>query len=237
MAIPNTMSFSGKTLSILTASLLLAGCASNGDSRDPWEPTNRAIYSFNETLDKVALKPLAQGYEAITPSPVRDSVRNFYSNLDDVTVFANSLLQFKLEQAASDLLRVAFNTTFGLFGVWDVATEMGLKKHNEDFGQTLGRWGIDSGPYLVLPVFGPSSFRDGVGLVVDSYNTDLVYQNEHIPSRNQTAFLRLVSRRADLQDAKSAIDEAALDGYEFTRDFYLDRREALVQDGRPRPLE
>lgn len=223
----------GKPILLLTASLFLAGCASNGDPRDPLEPANRVIHSFNDVVDKVALKPLASGYMAITPAPVRNGVRNFYSNLDDVTVFANNLLQFKGEQASSDFLRIAFNTTFGLFGLLDVASEMGLKKHNEDFGQTLGRWGIHSGPYLVLPIFGPSSFRDGVGLAVDSYATDPVYQNDDVASLNATVAVRMVSRRADLMDAKAAIEEAALDNYEYTRDFYLDRREALVLDGRP----
>jgi phospholipid-binding lipoprotein MlaA len=142
-------------------------------------------------------------------------------------------LQFKIEQASSDFLRIVFNSTFGLFGLLDVATEMGLKKHNEDFGQTLGHWGVTSGPYLVLPFFGPSSFRDGVGLAVDSYGTDPVYQNEDVASLNATVAVRVVSRRADLSDAKAAIEEAALDNYEFTRDFYLERREALVLDGRP----
>lgn len=227
----------GKPLLALSAALLLAGCANNGDPRDPLEPFNRGVHSFNEGLDRVALKPLATGYQAITPQPVQNSVRNFYSNLDDVTVLANSLLQFKLEQASSDFLRVVFNTSFGLFGLLDVATEMGLRKHNEDFGQTLGHWGVASGPYLVLPFFGPSSFRDGVGLAVDSVSTDLVYEIDDVPTRNATVALRVVSRRADLLDAKDAIEEAALDGYEFTRDFYLERRKALVLDGQPRPAE
>lgn len=231
------MNFLGKPLLCLTAASLLAGCAVNGDPRDPLEPLNRSIHSFNEGVDRVALKPLSMGYRAIAPGPVQDGVRNFYSNLDDVTVLANNLLQFKLDQASSDFLRIAFNSGFGLFGLIDIATPMGLKKHNEDFGQTLGRWGVGNGPYLVLPFFGPSSFRDGVGLAVDSLTTDLVYQNDHVPSRNQTVALRIVSRRSDLQDAKEAIDEAALDGYEFTRDFNMERREALVQDGRPRPVE
>lgn len=230
------MNAHGKHLIALTSALLLAGCASNGDARDPrdpLEPANRAIHSFNDTVDKVALKPLSQGYTAITPDPVQNSVRNFYSNLDDVTVFANSLLQGKVEQATSDLLRIVFNTSFGLFGLFDVASEMGLRKHNEDFGQTLGYWGVDSGPYLVLPFFGPSSFRDGAGLAVEIYNTDLVYQNDDVASLNATLALRTISRRADLTDAKAVMAEAALDEYEYTRDFYLDRREALIADGRP----
>lgn len=223
------------TFLFLTA-LALPGCASN-DPRDPLEPTNRAIHAFNETVDRAALKPLAQGYQAITPTPVQTGVRNFYSNLDDVTVLANSLLQFKLQQASSDFLRLAFNTTFGFFGLLDVASEMGLKKHNEDFGQTLGYWGVSSGPYLVLPFLGPSSFRDGAGLVVDGYGTDVLHQAETFPSRTGVAALRIISRRADLIEAKHAIEAAALDPYEFNRDFYLERREALAQDGQPAPEE
>lgn len=217
--------------------LFLGGCATHGDPRDPIEGFNRAIYSFNDTVDRVALKPIATGYRAITPSPMQQGVRNFYSNLDDVTVFANNLLQLKVAQASSDLLRVAFNTTFGFLGLIDIATPMGLKKHNEDFGQTLGYWGADSGPYLVLPFFGPSSVRDGVGRVVDSMATDLVQNNDDVASRNQTVFLSVVSRRADLLDAREALAEAALDEYEFARDFYLERRETLVFDGQSRFIE
>lgn len=231
------MNTKGKSLLALGTALALAGCASNGDPRDPIEPFNRGMHSFNETVDRVAMKPLAQGYQAVTPSLLRSGVRNVYSNFDDVTVFTNSLLQFKLEQASRDFLRVVFNSSFGLLGLIDIATPMGLQKHNEDFGQTLGYWGIGSGPYLVLPFFGPSSFRDGVGLAVDSLTTDLVYQIDDISTRNWTLGLRAVSRRADLLEAREAIREAALDDYEFTRDFYLARREALVADGRPQPGE
>ncbi len=231
------MRVSFQPLLILAASLSMTGCAVNGDPRDPLEPTNRVIHSFNEAIDNAAMKPLAKGYQAVTPVPVQGAVRNFYSNLDDVTVLANNLLQLKLEQASTDLMRIAVNSTLGFFGLLDVAGEMGLKKHNEDFGQTLGHWGVASGAYLVLPFLGPSSFRDGVGVAVDSMSTDLVYFNKHTPSRIETAVLRMANRRADFLDAKTAIDEAALDVYEFTRDFYLERREALVQDGRVQPLE
>lgn len=220
---------------IVLGALLLSGCAStrNGDPRDPLEPLNRSIHSFNETVDQVALKPLAKGYETILPGPARTGVRNFFSNLDDVTIFANNLLQFKLDAATSDFLRVAFNTSLGFLGVLDVASEMGLKKHEEDFGQTLGRWGVPSGPYLVLPILGPSSFRDTTGKLVDSSYSDLVYELDHVPTRNATLGLRLVHSRAELLDAKEAIDTAALDAYEFNRDFYLERRNALVYDGAP----
>ena len=214
---------------------LLGGCAVNGDPRDPLEPMNRAIYSFNEGVDNVALKPVATAYRDVIPAPVQSGVRNFFSNLNDVSVIFNDLLQLKLEQAVSDFLRLSFNTSFGVLGFADVASEMGLRKHDEDFGQTLGSWGVGSGAYLVLPIFGPSSVRDGVGLAVDSVQTDLVYEIEDIPSRNWTTLTRLVSRRADLLDAVAAVEAAALDGYEFTRDFYLERREGRVSDGKPHP--
>lgn len=220
-------------LPTLLLALLLAGCASNGDPRDPLEPMNRAIHDFNEGLDRVVMKPVATGYQTVMPGFAQTGVRNFFSNLNDVTVLANNLLQFKLESSVSDVLRIGFNSTFGFVGLLDIASEMGLAKNSEDFGQTLGRWGVGSGAYLVLPFFGPSSFRDGAGLVVDMQYTDLLRQVDDIPTRNQASLLRVVSRRADLLDAKNAIDAAALDPYEFTRDLYLEHRRAQVFDGRP----
>jgi phospholipid-binding lipoprotein MlaA len=225
-----------KRLPILLTPLLalqLAGCASNGDPRDPLEPMNRAIHDFNEGLDRVVMKPVATGYQTVMPGFAQTGVRNFFSNLNDVTVLANNILQFKLEGSASDVLRISFNSTFGFLGLLDIASEMGLAKNNEDFGQTLGRWGVGSGAYLVLPFFGPSSFRDGTGLVVDMQYTNVLRQVDDIPSRNQASLLRVVSRRADLIDAKNAIDAAALDPYEFSRDLYLERRRAQVFDGKP----
>ena len=217
-------------LSILAAQ---GSALAQENHRDPLEPLNRAIHDFNETVDRVIMKPIAQGYRAITPSFVQTGVRNFFSNLEDVGVMANNLLQFKIEQGAGDFMRLAVNSTFGLLGVLDVASETGLRKHNEDFGQTLGRWGVDAGPYLVLPFFGPSNFRDTVGMFVDRNYADPVRHIDDIGVRNRTALLRAVSRRSDLLDAKAAVDMAALDDYEFTRDFYLERRRALVHDGRP----
>lgn len=213
--------------------LQLAGCASNGDPRDPLEPMNRAIHNFNEGLDRIVMKPVATGYQTVMPGFAQTGVRNFFSNLNDVSVLANDILQFKLESSTSDVLRISINSTFGFLGVLDIASEMGLHKHNEDFGQTLGRWGVGNGPYLVLPFFGPSSFRDGAGLVVDSEYTDLLMRVDHIPTRNQTWVFRAISRRADLLDAKNAIDAAALDPYEFSRDLYLAHRRGLVYDGKP----
>lgn len=219
-------------LSTLIA-LQLAGCASNGDPRDPLEPMNRAIHDFNEGLDRAVLKPVATGYRNVMPGFAQTGVRNFFSNLGDVGILANDILQFKLESSTSDVLRISLNSTFGFLGLLDIASEMGLNKNNEDFGQTLGYWGVGDGPYLVLPFFGPSSFRDGTGLVVDMQYTDPVREIEHIQSRNLTSLTRVISRRAELIDAKNAIDAAALDPYEFTRDLYLERRRAQVHDGRP----
>lgn len=221
------------TLLAATLALSLAGCATNGDPRDPLEPLNRSIHSFNEGVDKAVFKPVAEGYDAVLPGFAKTGVRNFFSNLNDVTVLANNILQFKLEESASDFLRLSINSTFGLFGLLDIASEMGLRKHDEDFGQTLGRWGVGTGPYLVLPFLGPNNFRDTVGYVVDTEYTDLVRKYDDVSTRNPVMALRVISRRADLLDAKQAVDAAALDGYEFMRDFYLERRKGLVYDGKP----
>lgn len=221
------------TLLFLACLPLLGGCAANGDERDPLEAVNRPIHAFNETVDRVAMKPLAEGYRAITPDFVETGVRNFFSNLDDVSAFANNLMQFKLEAAASDVIRIGLNSSFGMLGFLDIASEAGIRKHNEDFGQTLGAWGINPGPYLVLPLLGPSDLRDATGLIVDNNYLDPVRHIEEVGVRNRTAIVRVVSRRADLLEAKAAVDQAALDGYEFTRDFYLERRKALVHDGQP----
>jgi phospholipid-binding lipoprotein MlaA len=196
---------------------------------------NRSIHSFNDSLDRAVLKPVAKGYEAVTPDFARTGVRNFFSNLGDVTVLANDILQLKLEQTSRDFLRLTFNTTFGMFGLLDIASEMGLQKHNEDFGQTLGYWGVGPGPYLVLPFLGPSDLRDTGGYIVDSASTDLVASQNKIATRNTLSATRLISRRSELLAAKQVVDEAALDNYEFTRDFYLQRRRGLVYDGTPPP--
>jgi phospholipid-binding lipoprotein MlaA len=221
--------------SLLAAALAigLSGCATYGDPNDPLEPFNRGMYSFNQSVDKAVIKPVAKGYDAVMPGPAKTGVRNFFANLNDVTVLANDVLQLKLQQTASDTIRLAFNSTFGLFGLIDIASEMGLPKHEEDFGQTLGRWGVGTGPYLVLPFLGPSDFRDTVGYVVDTEYTDVVRRYNDVSRRNPAIALRVVSRRADLLQAQQAIESAALDEYAFTRDFYLERRRSLVNDGKP----
>lgn len=217
---------------IALAAIALTGCASTHPKNpaDPLESFNRGVYQFNDALDKAIAKPVAQGYNAAMPVPGKVMVSNFFSNLDDVIVTINDLLQFKFVQAASDGSRFLFNSTFGVFGLIDVASR--LEKHNEDFGQTLGYWGIGSGPYIVLPILGPSTLRDGAGLYVDSRPSRL-RRVDHIRSRNQLYLTKAVNRRAQLLDQEKVLDEAALDRYEFIRDAYLLRRQSLVYDGNP----
>lgn len=226
-----------KTLVALGLALSLTGCAANGDPRDPLEPMNRAIHSFNEELDRALLKPVAQGYQTVMPGFARTGVRNFFANLNDVTVLTNDILQLQLEQGSRNFMRLTLNSTFGLFGLLDVASEMGLRKHDEDFGQTLGHWGVGTGAYLVLPFLGPSNFRDAAGIIVDSRHTDLVGNHHEASARNPALALRVVSRRAELLDATRTIEAAALDPYEFTRDLYLERRRSQVFNGNPPLLD
>ncbi len=217
-------------------SLLLSGCAAThaNNPADPFESYNRGAYKFNDVLDKAALKPLAKGYHAVVPPFGRTMVSNFFSNLNDVTVTINDLLQFKLAQGLSDATRFLVNSTIGIFGLFDVASKGNLVKHNEDFGQTLGKWGIGSGPYLVLPIFGPSTVRDGTGLYADS-QLSLIREIDHIPTRNQVYATQAVSNRAALLNEERILNEAAIDRYAFIRDAYLQRRKSLVYDGNPPP--
>jgi phospholipid-binding lipoprotein MlaA len=202
------------------------------DPRDPIEGFNRAVFAFNEGLDSVLIRPVAKGYETVLPSPVRTGVSNFYNNIADVFISVNSLLQGKPADAVGDAARFVFNSTFGIAGVFDVASEMGIEKHDEDFGQTLGRWGVGTGPYLVLPVYGPRNVRDAAGLALD-VSADPVSGVGHVPTRNTLTAVRLVNQRANLLPADKIIEEAALDKYSYLRDAYLQRRRSLVFDGRP----
>lgn len=223
-------------LSGLVALMLVSGCASTNNPRDPLEPVNRAIYQVNDTLDKVIMKPVATVYKTVLPQFVRTGVTNFFSNLYDVLTALNDLLQGKFGDALSDTGRIAVNSTVGVLGLIDVGTEIGLEKHKEDFGQTLGRWGVADGPYLQVPLFGPSSFRDVVGTFVD-FKVDPIkwIWRDHVPTRNSLWGLSIVNLRANLLDSTKILEEAALDPYEFQRDAYLQRRRNLVYDGNPPP--
>lgn len=215
---------------------LLGGCASTNNPRDPLESFNRAMYSFNDGLDKVVMKPVATVYRTVLPEFARTGVTNFFNNLYDILTALNNLLQAKIGDAVSDVGRIAVNTTIGIGGLIDVATEIGLEKHREDFGQTLGRWGFGDGPYVQLPFFGPSSFRDAIGLFVDVRLDPVrwLWRND-VATRNSLWGLYLVNLRANLLDSTRILDEAALDPYEFQRDAYLQRRRNLVYDGNPPP--
>jgi phospholipid-binding lipoprotein MlaA len=210
-------------------------CATAKDPRDPLEPFNRGVYQFNETLDKYVMKPVAQGYQFVLPQPVRTGVGNFFSNINDVSILANNVLQGKFVPALDDFARIVINTTLGLLGILDIASEAGIPKHEEDFGQTLGFWGVGDGPFIMLPFFGPSNARDTVGRVGDVF-TDVVTYVDPTGTRNVIWGTRVVDRRAQLLDASTVLDAAALDRYEFLRDAYLQRRRNLVYDGKP-PLD
>jgi len=221
----------------LCAALLLAGmsagCAtSGGNPADPLEPLNRVVFSFNDAADKAVIKPVARAYRAVLPGIVRTGVSNFFSNLEDIWISVNDVLQGKFQEGIEDLGRVLFNSTFGIAGIFDFASQLGFQKHNEDFGQTLGSWGVGSGAYLVLPILGPSTIRDGFGLLLDT-QADLVFQIDGVPVHNSLYGTRAIANRANLLDASSVIEQAALDKYAFVRDAWLQRRRNLVYDGNP----
>ena len=219
-----------KRILAVLAALIISGCASkNGDSDDPWEGWNRGVYKFNKVIDDNIARPVAKGYKAITPDPVEDGISNIFSNLEDIPTSINNLLQGKLVDSLSDLSRFVINTTVGVAGIWDPASKMGLQKHDEDFGQTLGAWGVGSGPYIMLPFLGPSTLRDTAALPVDS-ETDLINQIDHIPTRNQTKVLELIDMRAGLLQLDSQLEDAT-DEYAFLRDVYLQNRRYKVLDG------
>ena len=227
-------------LTLTTA--LLAGCATTpgaGSSApsaavDPLEPMNRAVYNFNDAADRVVIKPLATVYTEVVPEPARDCVSNVFANLGEVWNGVNSLLQGKGADTLATWTRFAVNSTFGFAGCIDIASHMqGLERRPEDFGQTLGVWGFSSGPYLVLPFFGSSSIRDGIGLAADMTVGSPTNYVEEVRTRNSAQGLRLVSTRANLLQASRTLEGAALDPYVFVRDAYLQRRQNLIYDGEP----
>lgn len=203
---------------------------------DPLEGFNRSVDGFNQVVDKAVVKPLAQGYDKATPPEIKLVIGNFFSNLDDVRVAVNNLLQGKPKAAGSDITRFALNTTIGIVGLADVATELGFQKNDEDFGQTLGVWGVGSGPYLILPLLGPSTLRDGSARVV-SASLDPLYHYDNVRARNSLVLISAVNARARLLPATDLVERIALDQYAFVRDAYLKRRASLIRDGAPDPNE
>jgi len=211
------------------AVLALTGCANLppghvSPEHDPWESYNRAMFGFNEGLDKAVLKPVATVYTDVVPSPVRTGVSNASANIADVWSLVNNLLQFQWEGVYNSLVRVTVNTVLGFGGLLDIATEAGVTRHKQDFGLTLARWNVPSGPYFVIPFFGPSSVRDGVGLVADWTASPVTREIQHVPTRNSLYALWAVDKRAGLLQADEMLESMALDKYSFTRDAYLQLR-------------
>ncbi|PIP80394.1 MAG: ABC transporter [Gammaproteobacteria bacterium CG22_combo_CG10-13_8_21_14_all_40_8] len=211
----------------------LAGCASTkySDPKDPYEGFNRSLYKFNKGVDRAVLKPLAKGYVAVTPKPVQKGVSNFFGNLNDIVTTVNDVLQAKGKQAGSDGLRFVVNSTFGLAGLFDVASIWGLEKHDEDFGQTFGYWGMGSGSYLMLPFFGPSTTRDAPGIVGEHFLNPFTYAND-ANIRYGSLGIHLVEKRASFLEFESQLKEA-IDEYTFIKNAYLQNREYKVYDGHP----
>lgn len=228
--------FSFPVRSVMAGLLVLGlvGCASGpgAKARDPLEPWNRGVTEFNDAVDGNVLIPVATAYRDVTPAPVRQGISNFFANLEDAWSFVNNLLQFKGHAATESFMRFSVNTFFGLGGVLDIATEMRLEKQTKDFGHTLGYWGVGPGPYLVLPLLGPSTLRDASARVV-SHQGDLVNHIEKVPVRNVATVVRIIDTRAKFLKASSVLDEIALDKYTFTRDAFLQRRRSSIFDGNP----
>lgn len=224
----NTMT--KRVLSVLFAASLLSGCATTANNpNDPFEGFNRAMFSVNEGLDYV-IKPVAQGYDTVAPQPVKAGIGNFFGNLWDVLTALNNLLQGKGADGLSDIGRVLVNTTLGIGGVFDVASEFGLEKHSEDFGQTLGKWGVGEGPFFYWPLIGPRTTRDTFGWAVDSY-ADPVWNVNDVAWRNSLVGVRFIDMRASLLPTDKIVEEAAFDKYSYIRDAYLQHRRSEVNDG------
>ncbi|MFH1043855.1 MAG: VacJ family lipoprotein [Pseudomonadota bacterium] len=216
----------------LAALVGLGGCATTGGSpNDPLEGYNRAMFGFNDGVDKAIIKPVASGYKTVMPEFARTGATNFFANLGDFWIGVNNILQGKVGAGLGDFGRFAMNTTAGILGLFDIASNAGLEKHNEDFGQTLGRWGVGGGAYVVLPILGPSNVRDGVSRLLVDWHGDPIWHVGNIPTRNELIGVRAVDNRANLLDVSRLAEEAALDHYAYVRDAYLQRRRSLIYDG------
>jgi len=236
-AIFEKMANQTRRVGLVAVVVMFSGCATrpagiSANPADPFEPFNRSVSNFNETVDNAVVKPVATAYVKVVPSLVRAGVGNFFGNLGEVWNFANSVMQLKAQRSAETLMRFNVNTFFGLGGLLDIATEIGIDRHSEDFGQTLGRWGTPPGPYVVLPILGPSTLRDTAAFPVDRLGDAFRYV-PNIEVRNSLTVLRLVDLRSSYLRAGQLLDDAALDKYSFTRDAWLQKRRSDVYDGNP----
>jgi phospholipid-binding lipoprotein MlaA len=219
---------------LAVAAALLAGCAAAPSRDDPFEPMNRALYQFHDTVDTAVVKPVAQAYIDVVPQPIRTGVSNVFNNIEDLISALNGLLQGKLDKFSDDLGRVVLNTAFGVGGIFDLASMVGIERGNEDFGQTFGAWGLPQGPYLFVPFFGPTTVRDGSGAIVRVMVGPVGYIGD-VPVRNSLYGVGAVDLRAQALAAGAIVDTAALDRYLFIRNAYLQRRRYLLYDGKPPP--
>jgi len=228
--------FRSLSLLLAGASLLLAGCAAAPNKDDPFEPWNRAMYEVHQTVDGAIVKPIAQAYVANVPELIRTGVSNFYGNIDDLFTGINNVLEGRGDQAGDDFGRVLLNSTMGVGGIFDLASMMGINKDKKDFGITFGKWGAPQGPYFFVPLFGPTTLRDGTGTAVRFFLSPIGYINE-IPVRNTLYGIGYLDTRAQALSAESVLDTAALDKYRFLRNAYLKNRRFQVYDGKPPPEE
>jgi phospholipid-binding lipoprotein MlaA len=219
---------------LLLSIFALVGCATgpSANPKDPLEPLNRTVYGFNDAVDRAVIKPVATVYRDVLPAPVRTGVTNFFANLQDAWSGFNNAFQLKGQASAESFMRFGVNTVFGLAGVLDIASEMGIERHTKDFGHTLGFWGVGPGPYLVLPLLGPSTLRDTAAISIDSQG-NLLNNVSDVPARSSATAINLLNRRARLLEASQMLDEVALDPYSFTRDAFLQRRRSSIFDGDP----
>jgi phospholipid-binding lipoprotein MlaA len=228
------MSATLRLMAAATATVVFAGCAAVPSKVDPLEPMNRALYQVHDVLDTNIVKPVAEGYVAVIPQFVRTGFANVFNNIDDLFSAVNGLLQGKPEKAGNDLGRVLTNTMLGLGGLIDVATDLGIERGNEDFGQTFAVWGFPQGPYLFIPLFGPTTVRDGAGVLVRIAVGPVSYIS-NVPVRNSIYGVGYVDLRSQALEGGSLVDTAALDRYIFIRNAYLQRRRYLIYDGKPPP--
>ena len=228
------MNLRRRPFAALAAALVLAGCALGPTREDPFEPMNRVSYQVHDAIDSAIIKPVAQAYVDYAPKPLRQAITNFFGNIDDMFSVVNDLLQGKPDKAGNDLGRVITNTGFGILGLIDIASDAGIEKGNEDFGQTFGVWGIPQGPYLFVPLFGPTTVRDGAGWIVRGYSSPITYLPD-VSTRNILWSLQYGDARVQALQAENVLNQAALDRYTFIRRAYLQRREYLVHDGHPPP--